>query len=286
MADSAEHGGSLVTEAQWEKFDQDGYVVLEPFQVLPEGAVDKLRNRIDEIMLGKADLDYSKLMMQLDSETGRYEDSGEQTLGHKGSTLNYRKIQNLEHDDLFRGYISHPLFEQACRRSYGAESVSAFRIMFFNKPAGKGTNLPWHQDRWHHLDRDPLLTVWTALDDSSPLNGCVQVIPGSHRNGVVNKAHHSSFLTDEQVGEHCPAAKTVNLELVAGQVALLHNWTLHRSGTNQSKDMARRAFSVNYMDGRTQLANPDKHQEHMAVNKTTGYAEGSSYFHQVFPAVE
>jgi hypothetical protein len=91
------------------------------------------------------------------------------------------------------------------------------------------------------------------LDDSSPLNGCVQVIPGSHRNGVVNKAHHSSFLTDEQVGEHCPAAKTVNLELVAGQVALLHNWTLHRSGTNQSKDMARRAFSVNYMDGRTQL---------------------------------
>jgi hypothetical protein len=54
--------------------------------------VDKLRNRIDEIMLGKADLDYSKLMMQLDSETGRYEDSGEQTLGHKGSTLNYRKV--------------------------------------------------------------------------------------------------------------------------------------------------------------------------------------------------
>jgi hypothetical protein len=33
MTDSAEHGGSLVTEAQWEKFDKDGYVVLEPFQV-------------------------------------------------------------------------------------------------------------------------------------------------------------------------------------------------------------------------------------------------------------
>jgi hypothetical protein len=75
----------------------------------------------------------------------------------------HSQIQNLEHDDLFRGYISHPLFEQACRRSYGAESVSAFRIMFFNKPAGRGTNLPWHQDRWHHLDRDPLLTVCTFM---------------------------------------------------------------------------------------------------------------------------
>ena len=56
----------------------------------------------DEIMLGDAKLDYSKLMMQLDSETGRYEDIGEQTLGHKGRSLSYRKIQNLEHDDRFK----------------------------------------------------------------------------------------------------------------------------------------------------------------------------------------
>lgn len=75
---------------------------------------------------------------QLDSETGRYEDIGEQTLGHKGRTLSYRKIQNLEHDDLFREYLSSQVFEESCRRTYGKESVTAFRIMFFNKPAGKG----------------------------------------------------------------------------------------------------------------------------------------------------
>lgn len=63
--------------------------------MLPEGAVDKLKERIDEIMLGTAKLDYSKLMMQLDSDTGRYEDIGEQSLGHKGSTLNYRKVLSL-----------------------------------------------------------------------------------------------------------------------------------------------------------------------------------------------
>jgi len=42
-----------------------------------------MRNRIDDIMHGKKDigLDYSKLMMQLDSDTGNYEDIGEQTLG-------------------------------------------------------------------------------------------------------------------------------------------------------------------------------------------------------------
>lgn len=275
----------FVTDAQWKFFDEEGYVVLEPSQVLQDGGKDlgQLRERIDEIMLGDAKLDYSKLMMQLDSDTGKYEDIGEQTLGHKGRSLNYRKIQNLEHDDRFKAYIAHPLFEQACRRSYGDGVISAFRIMFFNKPAGKGTHLPYHQDRWQHLDKDPLLTVWTALDDSSTLNGCVQVIPRSHKNGVLNRAHHSSFLTDMMVAEHCPDDKVVNLELKAGQVALLHNWTIHRSGVNNSKDMARRAFSVNYMDGRTSLVDPDAHKEH-SQEKATGYAEGSNYFHVVFEA--
>eukprot|EP00041_Stephanoeca_diplocostata_P018939 m.401349 g.401349 ORF g.401349 m.401349 type:complete len:83 (-) comp21164_c0_seq32:3369-3617(-) len=69
------------------------------------------------------------------------------------------------------------------------------------------------------------------------------------------------------------------------QVALLHNWTIHRSGVNNSKDMARRAFSVNYMDGRTRLADQDTHQANMDASKTTGYAEGSDYFHMVFPAI-
>lgn len=46
-----------------------------------------LLDRIDAIMMGTADVDYSKLMMQLDSTTGRYEHIGEQTLGHKEPTL-------------------------------------------------------------------------------------------------------------------------------------------------------------------------------------------------------
>jgi len=170
---------------------------------------------------------------------------------------------------------------------YGDGPISAFRIMFFNKPAGKGTHLPWHQDRWQHLDRDPLLTMYTALDPSSPENGCVQVIPGSHKKGVINKEHHSGFLTEKQAEEHCLAADIVNLELEAGQVALLHNWTLHRSGVNNSKTgLARRAFSVNYTDGKTQIAHMDKLQQGLGASQSTGYAHGGDYLAAVFPALE
>jgi hypothetical protein len=46
-------------------------------------------------MLGTAEIDYNQLLMQMDSTSGKYEDAGEQSKGHKGASLDYRKIQNL-----------------------------------------------------------------------------------------------------------------------------------------------------------------------------------------------
>ena len=122
--------------------------------------------------------------------------------------------------------------------------------MFMNKPARQGTFLPWHQDRWSYLDRDPLITLWTALDPATVANGCVQIIPGSHKLGLINPDHPSGFLTREQAARYCPAEKVVHLELAAGECALLHNWLLHASDVNQT-DIPRRAFSVCYMDAAT-----------------------------------
>jgi ectoine hydroxylase-related dioxygenase (phytanoyl-CoA dioxygenase family) len=177
------------------------------------------------------------------------------TRGHKGPTLNYRKIQDLEHDPIFLAYMQRPIFREICSRVYGeATPITAYRAMFMNKPARKGTFLPWHQDRWPHLDRDPLITVWTALDPATSANGCMQVIPGSHTIGIVNPSHMSSFLTKEQAADVCARMPIEYLELEAGEVALLHNWLLHASDVNRT-DIPRRAFSVCYMDARTRSNN-------------------------------
>ena len=164
--------------------------------------------------------------------------------------MNYRKIQDLEWDPVFLEYMQGPLFRDICLRAYGAEArVSCFRAMFMNKPAGQGSVLPWHQDRWNDMDRDPQVTVWTALDAATRQNGCVRIIPGSHRE-LVNPEHPSGFLTEEQVAGKVNDAEAVFLELEAGEVALLHNWLLHASDINHS-DRSRRAFSVCYMDAAT-----------------------------------
>ncbi len=238
-----------LSDEQWLTYTRDGYLMLG--KLLDDTQLQDLQDRINAIMLGNADVNYDQMLMQLDSDTGEYGDAKEMSKGHKGSRLDYRKIEQLEQDPIFLQYIQRPLFNEICTRTYGCHvPVGVFRSMFMNKPAGKGTKLPWHQDRWTDLDRDPLITVWTALDPATTENGCVRVIPGTHKFGVVNASHGSGFLSKTRAAEMCPEDQAIDLELQPGEVVLLHNWLMHSSDKNHTQQ-SRRALSVCYMDART-----------------------------------
>ena len=240
---------NFITQEQWNRYQEQGYLRLG--QVLTDAGLLASQERIDAIMLGTAPTDTSRLLMQLDSPDGQYENAGVQSFGSKGATLAYRKIQELEYDPLFLEYLRHPVFEEICAHVYGAGTeIASFRAMFMNKPAHAGTLLPWHQDRWSDLDRDPLITIWTALDPATAANGCVEVIPGSHGR-LINPDHPSGFLTPEQGEAAMKSHGTEFIELKPGEAVLLHNWLLHRSDVNRT-DVSRRAFSASYMDARTQ----------------------------------
>ena len=120
-----------------------------------------------------------------------------------------------------------------------------------NKPANKGTWLPWHQDRWNYLNKNPLVTVWMPLDTSSKENGCVQIIRGSHHYGLINPEHESGFLTEEQSKNYIIGKEIIYLELKPCDLAILHNHLLHASDINTT-DSPRRALSICYMDGNTE----------------------------------
>jgi phytanoyl-CoA hydroxylase len=237
---------TMLTAEQWSTYEEQGYVKLG--KVLSEMELIALSQRIDHIMLGKAELDYGRLMMQREAGEG-YEQSG-QTAGFKGSTLNYRKIENLEYDPLFLAYMQKPVFREICDKVYGEDSrISCFRAMFMNKPARNGSVLPFHQDRWTDLDRDPLVTVWTALDPATIENGCVKIFPKT-QGQLINPSNPSGFLTRDQVANLHAERQPIDLVLEPGEAVLLHNWTVHGSEGNSS-EQSRRAFSVCYMDAET-----------------------------------
>ena len=223
-----------------EKFMDQGYLRLG--KVISADELHALQQRIDDIMLGR--VRYENMRLQLFEEDGKTR----RTMGNEVATLAYRRIDDLEQDPLFLAYIQHPLFHQIARRYIG-EQVSVFRSMFMNKPPGLSQSLGWHQDvgfGWG-IDHNPIVTLWTALDDATVATGCMQIVPGSNNHGIINERH---WLKPEQEAEYAPAAAITELAAEAGEAILLHNFLLHRSGTN-STSSARRAFSVTYMDAET-----------------------------------
>ncbi len=215
--------------------------------VCTDDGLEALRIRSDDIMLGR--VRYDGMFFQLDTPTQRYEDLvfGR---GYEGPSLAYRKVEKLERDPLFLAWLGNRLFERVCRRVYSTDAVQLYRAVLFSKMANGGSNLPWHQDAggFWGLSDDPKLQIWTALDDASEDAGCVEVVPGSHRaglvtplGGVVPKVHAERKGVEQTV---------IKLPARAGEALLIHNYVWHRSAQNTTPNM-RRGFTVCYLDGKT-----------------------------------
>jgi ectoine hydroxylase-related dioxygenase (phytanoyl-CoA dioxygenase family) len=110
----------------------------------------------------------------------------------------------------------------------------------YKRPDGTEPVL-WHQDNGYtYIEPQAYLTVWVALDDATPDNGCVEVLPGVHRQGTV--AHRST-----PIGYECctdpPGA--VRVPVRAGDAVVFSSLTPHATGRNVT-DALRRAYIVQY----------------------------------------
>ncbi len=94
---------------------------------------------------------------------------------------------------VIRRYTTHPAVAEVLGRIVGAHlrdglwdgAVKCMQSMFFAKPPGK-PGQAWHQDEIYIPTRDrSLCGAWIALDDATVENGCLRVLPGSHRPGVL-----------------------------------------------------------------------------------------------------
>ncbi len=223
---------------------------VEGWARLPAVASDEtlaaLRARADDITAGR--VTYPGMFFQPDAPTGRYEDLAFGQ-GWMGAGTNYRKIEKLEQDPLFRAWLENPAFERIVRRVIPG-AVTIYRAVIFSKAPHVGSDLPWHQDagRFWGLSRDPELQIWTALDDAPAAAGCVEVFPRSHLPGLATPL--GGVVPKEKVSAANADAQALSVPANAGDVLLLHNHLWHRSGPNRTAS-PRRGFTVCYMDAET-----------------------------------
>jgi ectoine hydroxylase-related dioxygenase (phytanoyl-CoA dioxygenase family) len=112
------------------------------------------------------------------------------------------------------------------------------------KPPGIGSVVEWHQDlAYYPLTNTDSLAVLVYLDDADKTNGCLQAIPGVHRNGILN--HSANGFFSGQITDAVDSSKTVAIEGRAGTAIFLHGMTPHASAPNTSP-YARRTLILSY----------------------------------------
>jgi len=210
--------------------------------LLEADALRALQTRAEDLMLGR--VTHPGMFFQMDAASGQYRDAP-LGLGWQGPSLSYRKLEKLELDEEFRGWMQHPVFEPLVRALIPGPVVS-YRAILFNKSAQVSTEIPWHQDggKLWGLSAEPEVQLWTALDDAPEKGGCLEVVPGSHLQGLATPL--GGVVPPDRV-EHAQAeAKAVSLPAVAGEVILVHNHVWHRS-SRSAPGQRRMAFSACYM---------------------------------------
>lgn len=223
---------------------EHGYARLG--KVLDGAGLTALRERADDLMLGH--VTYPGLFFQLDAVTGKSEDAPI-GLGWQGPSLAYRKLEKLEKDDRYLQWLQNPLFERVARAQIDG-GVVLYRAILFNKGISGGSEIPWHQDggKLWGLSIDPTVQIWTALDDAPVGGGCLEVLPGSHKGGLVRPL--GGLVPPDQVAVARANERAVALPAEAGEVILVHNQVWHRSGHSRA-GMRRLAFSVCLMSDAT-----------------------------------
>jgi len=229
----------LLTDADRIFYEENGYVVVR--NLLPHNLLDKWSQRFRDICEGKVDKGRITLMKDLSlSKTGV---TGERL---------YNKIQDFMWDEVLYEFISFP---ELCDvvECFTGPNMHAMHTMLINKPPDAGSETsrhPLHQDLHYFLFRpaDRIVCAWTAMEKVTRDNGCLVVLPGTHRgmlqpheypsweNGV-NKMYHGIVGFDGHNRMHLPMEK--------GDTVFFHPILVHGSGANRTKGF-RKAISCHY----------------------------------------
>ena len=223
-------------------YRENGYYVLENALSLPE--VEELRAEAASICSGGAG--------PIQGAQPRQEGETDDDLLRRFLCIHFpHKISEIMHRALFHRAVIDVL------TAVVGPDVKSMQSMLFIKAAGK-PGQAWHQDEDFIPTRDrSLIGAWIALDDATIENGCLWIIPGSQKPGILwEQEWHGDKRFDctvESVNFPYTDADAVPVEVKAGSVVFFNGYTLHRSLPNVAKSGYRRALVNHYMSAQSLL---------------------------------
>ena len=228
-----------LSDADKDLYWEQGYLILR--RLYPADVLQDLEDRFLEFARGAVPPTENMVLMQ-DVMAARG------AVSEPDPVRRLNKLLSFEADDRLFAYALFRDLLDAVRSLIG-EELQTLSTNVFNKPPGMDGRHPLHQDLRYFALRpaDAMLGTWTAISPANRGNGCLAVIPGSHREGFLDHAEPDwEFVNRGFVGAVGVAReRRAHVELEPGDTLLFHPLLIHGSGRNRSGDF-RRAISAHY----------------------------------------
>jgi Phytanoyl-CoA dioxygenase (PhyH) len=203
------------------------------------------------------------------------------------------KIDNSHwSDSTISRLVTHPLLGAIAARLAGVSGIRLWHDQLLHKPPQSETQIGavgWHQDYhyWQCAAQTDLLTAWIALVDVDERNGCMEVVPESHKWGLLPDSDFFEQNLDV-LRERIEAAsgkpfRTVPCVLPAGAVSFHHCLTVHGSRPNQSNG-PRVSMVAHLMPDGTRYKAGTSAEPHMNVRFLSGQ-DGDEFAGPYFPLI-
>jgi ectoine hydroxylase-related dioxygenase (phytanoyl-CoA dioxygenase family) len=191
-------------------------------------------------------------------EAGRFRSEIESVIKDCGKGP-LRRLDSLHlfFDWAFR-LVTHEALLDTIEGLLGTELLIDGTLVFY-KPPHDSSYVSWHQDSvysgWHLT---PSTSAWIALTPSYQANGCMRVIPGSHKQGLLNHVNvrdDSNLVRRGERVEMVDESQAVDVLLQPGEISMHHSTIVHGSNPNTS-DEPRIGFIVRFVTNK--IANRER----------------------------
>lgn len=241
---------STITQADVDSYHDNGFLILN--EVLTPDEIEELRSDATKICRGDYGID-------IRNYNPPPPDADEADILSRYLCIHFpHKLS-----DVIVKYLDHPAIVDVLTKVIGPD-VKCMQSMLFIKSSGK-PGQAWHQDEDFIPTRDRSLTgAWIAMDDATVDNGCLWIIPGSHKHGVLWPQQIQDDprfdCTSESWGFPYKDEDAIPVEVKAGSIVFFNGYTLHRSLPNNTIGGYRRTLVNHYMSAQSLLPwrHPDK----------------------------
>ncbi|MFT7686898.1 MAG: phytanoyl-CoA hydroxylase [Candidatus Azotimanducaceae bacterium] len=211
-------------------FNKDGYFIVKS---MASGALcDAILNVIGEHLATQ--------LAPLEYEADVQYPGAPKTLDGLGGKTIRRLLHAYARDPIFRSWATSDVVKNLLQELFDSQNIclsQSHHNCVMTKGAGYSSSTLWHQDnRYWSFDEQNLVSVWLALGQEREENGCLWVIPQSHKMNLdPGRFDAASFLrTDIEVNQKL-VSEAVKVELEKGDVVFFHSRLFHAAGKNHTQ---------------------------------------------------